>query len=139
MSSEQVHIRARAACRTRLATVAGYLGDANVAFEGASFQPVGAAFLEDKLVADYSDPRAAGAIEHKISYILTLKYPADEGTGAIELMAGRLLDHFKVGTVLSYAGQSFLCYKAERRGAIQQFTDWQVLTVAVTLHCFTTD
>jgi hypothetical protein len=140
MSSSLVHLRARSALRTRLGTCLGLPDEDHRAYEGFTYAPTtGEAFVEDKLVALRDEPVSIGAIDHGFSYIITLKFPANEGTEDIETLAGELLDHFKVGTVLTYSGQSFLCYKAERRGAIVQEVDWQVLTVVVTLQTFTTD
>jgi hypothetical protein len=140
MSSALVHQRCRSACRERLVTCSGLPDADHRAYEGFSYSPTtGEAFVEDKLAVLRDEPVSLGAIDHGFSYIITLKFPSDEGTEDIETLAGALLDHYKVGTVLTYGGQSFLCYKAERRGSIVQEVDWQVLTVVVTLQTFTTD
>lgn len=143
MSSATVHPEARAALRARLATCPDMLAEGRRAYEGFAFDPAPTAgqkpkaFIEDKLAVTGDVPVAHGAIEHRMSYILTLKFPSNEGTVAIETLAGKLLDHFKVGTKLTYGSTTVLCYGAERRGAIVQEVDWQVLTVAVDLQTFT--
>jgi hypothetical protein len=103
MSSELAHPEARSALRTHLKAMAGMLPEAQQALEGFDFQPTqGVAFIEDALAANHSSPRSLGAIEHGMSYILTLKYPTNKGTADIEAMGGKLLDRFKVGTKLTY-------------------------------------
>jgi hypothetical protein len=130
VSSATVHPDARGALRTRLAATAGL--PAERAFEGYSYTPKpGTPFIEDKLVVVDDIPRAVGAIEHRMSYIVTLKYPSDEGTADIEAMAGALLDQFKVGTKLTNGSTSVLCQAAARRGSIQEDAGWAVLTVQV--------
>lgn len=140
MSSAEVHSRARAACRSRLITCPGLPDSDHRAWEGFAYTPVvGEAFVEDKLAVLRGQPVSLGAIDHGLSYIITLKFPSNNGTADIEALAGDILDHFKVGTVLTYGGQSFLCYKAERQGSIVQEVDWQILTVVVVVQTFTTD
>lgn len=132
MSSALLFNQARSALRTRLKTCSGL--PAKRAWEGAAFEPVpGTPFVEDALAGLGSEPRAIGAIEHGLSYIVTLKYPSNQGTDAIETLAGALLDHFKVGTKLTYGATTVTCMKAERRGRIVFEADWAILTVTVTL------
>lgn len=143
MSSATVHPEARSALRARLATCPTIPAEGRRAYEGFAFDPAPAAgqkptpFIEDKLVGTGDKAVAHGAIEHRMSYILTLKFPSDKGTADIEALAGKLLDHFKVGTKLTYGSTTILSYGAERRGAIVQEVDWQVLTVVVDLQTFT--
>lgn len=139
MSSATVHADCRKACRAQLITCPGLPAEKDRAWEGIAYKPTGVPFIEDKLVATRGLPVAIGAIDHGISYIITLKFPANQGTKAIEALGGALLDLFRVGTKLTANGQTFLCYKAERRGAIVQEVDWQVLTVVVDLQTFTTE
>src|SRR4051812_24696713 len=123
MSSATIHPDIREACRVRLKTAAGL--PTRRAWEGFKFQPVTEQkYIEDKLIANGSPPRANRAIEHRMSYIVTLKYPSDQGTADIEAMAGVLLDLFKVGTVLTNGSSSATCMSAERRGAIVQEPAW---------------
>jgi hypothetical protein len=138
MSVEALFNHARSALRTRLKLCTGL--PAKRAWEGDDFAPViGQAFVEDALAGLGSTPRAIGAIEHDLSYIITLKYPTNKGTADIETMAGRLCDHFKVGTNLTFSGTTVLCMKAERRGRIVFEKDWAILTVVVTLWACTTE
>ena len=138
MSSALIRPQVRTACRAHAQALAGL--PAKRAWEGFSFTPTrGQAFVEDKLAVISREPRSIGAIQHQFSYILTLKFPSNDGTADIEALGGALVDHFKVGTKLSSDGQSVLCLKAEDRGAIETTADWAVLTVTVTLQAFTTD
>lgn len=137
MSSALVHPNARAALRAQLSTCPGIMPEGLRAYEGFDFKvTAGKAFIEDRLLVTADKAVAHGAIEHRMSYILTLKYPSNLGTADIEIMAGKLLDHFKVGTKLTYGSTTLLSYGAERRGAIQQEVDWQVLTLVVDLQTF---
>lgn len=136
MSSASLYSDARSALRARLIATPGL--PEGRAFEGFIYQPVvGTPFVEDKLVGNFDAPRAIGAIEHNLSYIVTLKYPADQGTADIESMAGVLLDRFKVGTKLTYGSSSMVCMSAQRRGSIVADANWLTLTVMVTLVAFT--
>lgn len=138
MSSATVHADIRAACRSRLQQLADL--PAGRAWEGFSFTPKrGQPFFADRLAAIHSSPRSIGAIEHGMTYTVTLKFPADRGTGEIEALAGKLLDHFRVGTQLVSGASSALCTKAEIRGGVQQDIDWVALPVVVHLTAFTTD
>lgn len=136
MSSATIHPDARSACRTQLNGASGL--PAAHAYEGFSYEPtVGTPFVEDKLVANGSPARANGAIEHRMSYIVTLKYPSNKGTAGIEAMAGVILDRFKVGSKFTYGASTVTSMGAERRGGIVQEPEWLILTVMVTLVAFT--
>ena len=140
MSSALFHKEARTALRTWLEGMAGALPRAQLAYEGFSFTPkVSTPFIEDELVVAKGSPAGLGAIEHVLLYNLTLKYPSDKGTADIETMAGKLLDHFKVGTKLTSGGTTVTSMGAERRGKIQFTTDWATLLVQVKLWAVTTE
>lgn len=136
MSSATIHPDIRSACRERLNGTAGL--PTEHAYEGFTYQPIeGTPFVEDALVGNYDTPRANGAIEHNLGYIITLKYPADNGTADIEQVAGALLDRFKVATVLTFGPSSAVCMSAQRRGKMVQDAAWLALTILVTLTAFT--
>lgn len=138
MSSATVHSDARAALRTHLGTLAGIPTER--AWEGFKYSPVpGKPFIEDMLSVDDDAPVAIGAIAHQMSYILTLRFPGGVGTGDIEEVGGKLLDHFKVGTSLEFGTSKLLCTKAARRGSIVQDGAWARMTVTVSITTFTTD
>jgi hypothetical protein len=138
MSSATVHPDTRAACRARLKLTTGLPTER--AWEGYVYTPkTKTPFIEDELVGNGDLPRSNSAIEHRMSYIVTLKYPSDAGTAAIEAVAGVILDQFKVGTVLTAGSTSATCMRAERRGAILKEPQWLTLAVMVTLVAFTLD
>lgn len=138
MSSAALHPDARSALRTRLKTCPGL--PAKRAWEGFSFTPKrGEAFVTDELVVNHSTPRAIGAIEHGMTYRVTLVFPSNKGTADIEALAGDMLDHFKVGTKLTYGSTTVLCEKAERRGKLFQEPDWLRCVVEVRLWACTTE
>lgn len=136
VSSATIHPDARSACRAQLNATPGL--PAAHAYEGFAYQPVlGTPFVEDELIGNFDTPRANRAIEHNVSYIITLKYPANVGTADIEVMAGALLDRFKVGTTLTHGSSTVLCLAAQRRGKIVEGPEWLTLAVMVTLTAFT--
>lgn len=140
MTTQTLFPDARAALRTHLKLVSGLPAAAYRAWEGFAFTPTrGKAFVTDRLASVHSTPRAIGAIEHGMTYTVTLVFPANEGTGAIEALAGAVVDQFKVGTKLTYGSHTVLCEKAERRGGIIQEPDWLRLTVEVRLWACTTE
>jgi hypothetical protein len=140
VSSAVLHPNARSALRTRLEAMSGALPRKQLAYEGYSYDPVPLTpFIEDELVGIGDIARANGAIEHALLYNLTLKYPSDKGTADIEAMAGKLLDHFKVGTKLTYGATTVTCMGAERRGKISYATDWATLLIQVRLWSCTTE
>jgi hypothetical protein len=138
MSSALIHTEARAALRLRLDTLSNIPTER--AWEGFDYAPKpGVPFIEDMLSIDDDAPVSIGAIAHQMSYILTVRYPAGAGTGDLEEVGGRLMDHFKVGTSLEYGVSKLLCTKAARRGSIRQDGAWASMTVTVSITAFTTD
>lgn len=142
MSSAQVHPEARSALRTRLLAMPGGLlpPTDDIVGEGFDYTPTtGKKFLEDRLVVNHSTPRSLGVIEHGMSYILTLKFPSNQGTAAIEALAGALTDWFKVSTKFTYGSTTVLCERASRVGGLVTANGWVTGTVEVRATVWTTD
>ncbi len=139
MSAATFHANLRAAIRQHLQTLPSL---PPVAWQGREFAPVkGQPFVSESMVPVSSDVRATGLggyIAHTVTANFTLHFPANKGTTALETLAGALMQHFRPGTVLSYASAAATVQQAERVGLIQE-PDWLNATVVVTAIGHTTN
>lgn len=136
--SANVHANVRAAVRQRIGSLAGLPAARH--WEGEDFAPErGVAFLSETLRPISSAVRglgASGAIQHNIVASLALNYPAGQGTLQIEQAASALMDGFRPGLSVSYAGQTAIITQVER-SPLRQEPDWLQTTVSATLIAYT--
>lgn len=113
MGLATVHANLRAAFRTRLLTLSDVDFSANrVAWEGKKFFPTdGVPYFAESFRAVASRRIAftggvGGTIAHNIQASVTLFFPDDAGTIAIERAAGAVMALFRPGVALSYGGDA---------------------------------
>lgn len=133
MSAETFHRNIRAAIRARLQVLSGL---PSVEWEGNDFLPVKGTPWLTETVSPVSSVVSAtglgGTIAHTVIAAFTLHYPANNGTLAIETMAGNLMAHFRPGTALIYGDDSAMVQQAEM-APLQQEPDWINRTVNITM------
>jgi hypothetical protein len=145
MTAATVHSNLRAASRQHLLAMPGLPtltdGSPAVVWEGKSFTDEGTPFIRESFRPISSTLKSVGSgstIEHRINLLWTLSYPSDDGTVAIEDMAGSLLAHFAPQTRLSYGTDGGLVIAAERRPILTE-PKWLSLIVAITILSYTTN
>lgn len=82
------------------------------------------------------NPGGTGTVEHQIQASANFFYPSEQGTLAVEGMAGAALTHFRRGLKLSYGGVSALIADCARA---QLYADggWIACPVTLTLIAYT--
>lgn len=137
MSAATVHADLRAAVRQLLLAVPNV---PDQQWEGRAFDAtLGVPYVSESFRPLSSDVRAlgpGGTISHTVNVSLTLHYPANAGTIAIEQMAGDLLLAFRPGTSLVY-GTSKGVVQQVQRGPLLQEPDWINCAVTLTAVAYT--
>lgn len=132
MSAVSFHADIRAAIRQHVLLLPNL---PQLAWEGKDFTPVkGQPWARESLMPVSSVVTATGrggVIAHTVNATFQLHYPPNEGTTALDSFAGALLEHFRPGTALTYAGSSAVIQQAQRMGLAQE-TDWINCPVIIT-------
>ncbi|MDA8114990.1 MAG: phage tail terminator-like protein [Acidithiobacillus sp.] len=125
----------RSAFVTRLQAFPGL---PSVAWENVPFTPAtGVPYLQPSLLPGeptQAEIGTAGANRHVGIYQISIFAPTGTGIGAINTLRDGLCDHFKRGTILTYAGITVTCQKAFPGPVIQE-TDWQHVPVSIRFMC----
>lgn len=105
MSSESLYRDIRAALNQRLVDFPDLI---EVAWETEEYTPVAnVPYLRPKLMMAKSFQSTCGTDglnEERGIYQITLVYPLNQGTEPLDTMMGKLRNHFKRGTILTYNG-----------------------------------
>lgn len=137
MSATTVHADLRAAFRSALIAIANVPVQQ---WEGRNYNPTrGTPYVSESFRPIASEVRAVGpggTIAHTVNASFTLHYPANEGTLAIEEMAGSLLETFRPGSSLVYGTSKGVVLKAERSSLTQE-PDWINCAITVTAVAYT--
>lgn len=95
----------RAALEARLQSMADYLGDANTQWENTAFTPADAAYQSVYLLlADPINPEMGGYIQQQGYMQVTLRYPANKGSGDAAAQAQKIRGWFYKGLSLAANG-----------------------------------
>ena len=137
MTIETFHANIRAGVRTRLLTLSGL---PPVAWENRDFAPViGTPYISETLRNNQSRVRALGRggnQSHQLIQSLSLCFPANSGTNALDALAGQLLKLFEPGTSIAFGGDTAMVQEAERMGLVTQ-PDWINCPIIVTMVGYT--
>lgn len=137
MSATTVHADLRAAFRAALIAVPNVPAQQ---WEGRNYTPIrGTPYVSESVRPISSEVRAVGpggTIAHTVNASFTLHYPANEGTLAIEEMAGSLLETFRPGSSLVYGTSKGVVLKTERASLTQE-PDWINCAITVTAVAYT--
>jgi hypothetical protein len=138
MSAATVHADIRAALRQMLLAVPGLPGSQQ--WEGREYNPTrGVSYVSESYRPISSDVRATGyggTVAHQINGSFTLHYPSNQGTLAIEEMAGDLMDAFRPGTQVAYNTSSGVVQQATRSSLTQE-PDWINCAVTISIIAYT--
>lgn len=109
-----------------------------IAYEAETFEPnKKAPHLAEVVRTVSSQPSVMGGIiAHTVLATATLFYPAGQGTIGIESMAGRLLQRFAPGAVLSYGGDAGKVFKCEPSPLLQE-PEWISQSVTASVAAWT--
>lgn len=104
------------------------------AWEGFDFFPVdGRPYVAESFRANGANSYLGDTATHMLEASVTLFYPKNKGTLAIERMAGAAMAHFKRGTALSYGGDAATINNVERSSL---YDDGARIACAVTAKLF---
>lgn len=104
------------------------------AWEGFDFFPVdGKPYVAESFRSNGANAYLADTATHMLEATLTLFYPKNKGTLAIERMAGAAMAHFKRGTRLTYGADAATINNVERSSL---YDDGARMACAVTAKLF---
>lgn len=108
------------------------------AWQGETYIPkIGTPFVQEVLKSLNQQVKGIGGVtEHLFLYIMTLQFPAGEGTQGIERMAERIFDWFKPGAGIASIGEhgSLIC--ETKLDSILQDTAWISLPISAKIRAW---
>lgn len=133
-----LHQDIRAALTKRAITAVGFPAEANRAFDGKKYKPVvGTPYARLQFFPSASRPMTTSAARktHRGMFWVTFFGKPNEGTAALETLAGALKDVFTPDTVLHEGGENIAIEYAEARPFIDE-PDWAGLPVVIGWTCY---